>query len=110
MVVAYELPGVVSVRERGMGVRGGCAGATTVCSLCQDFRICGAMPEGEGALCVRSGTPRDHVERKKHVPLIELNAQFTITLELSLNLNMCCFKETSHLARVQWDHSLPAGV
>ena len=46
MVVAYELPGVVSVRERGMGVRGGCAGATTVCSLCQDFRICGAMPEG----------------------------------------------------------------
>ena len=55
MVVAYELPGVVSVRERGMGVRGGCAGATTVCSLCQDFRICGAMPEGggRGALYLR---------------------------------------------------------
>ena len=53
MVVAYELPGVVSVRERGMGVRGGCAGATTVCSLCQDFRICGAMPEGGRVLSLR---------------------------------------------------------
>ena len=44
-------------RGDGVGASGGwflyasagggvCAGATTVCSLCQDFRICGAMPEG----------------------------------------------------------------
>ena len=32
------------------GPGGGCAGATTVCSLCQDFRICGAMPEGGGGV------------------------------------------------------------
>ena len=68
MVVAYELPGVVSVRERGMGVRGGCAGATTVCSLCQDFRICGAMPEGGRGALFASGwdqiTVGGHVVKK----------------------------------------------
>ena len=47
------------------GPGGGCAGATTVCSLCQDFRICGAMPEGgEGcSLCVRLGP--DHSRRPR---------------------------------------------
>ena len=75
MVVAYELPGVVSVRERGMGVRGGCAGATTVCSLCQDFRICGAMPEGGRGALFASGwdqiTVGGHVvEKENHFSLL----------------------------------------
>ena len=50
------------------GPGGGCAGATTVCSLCQDFRICGAMPEGGRGALFASGwdqiTVGGHVVKK----------------------------------------------
>ena len=51
----------------GDGGPGGCAGATTVCSLCQDFRICGAMPEGGGSSLRQVRTPRDHVVAESYI-------------------------------------------
>ena len=65
-------------RGDGVGASGGwflyasagggvCAGATTVCSLCQDFRICGAMPEGGGSSLRQVRTPRDHVVAESYI-------------------------------------------
>ena len=67
-------------RGDGVGASGGwflyasagggvCAGATTVCSLCQDFRICGAMPEGGGCSLRQVGLTKGPRGEKKHVPL-----------------------------------------